>query len=275
MNQARSPFAAAVLARLFPDETFHSSGIAANTSSNFLEQVVATATSWQIPMAKGESKSITDDRQAILNSDLVICAESGYAKPIRDLGYLGKIICFEELLPEMDFMPQDPEGLGLDKLRRELGKSACLATRALLQIKPPRNGFVILAVIPNGTTDLQLALTQAQFERDIRGAVLIDSDLRSPYIAESKELGLKRKLFDCLDLNPNLEIAKDEILSHCRDLETPEAIFLDPRWLEFVSTIAQKSPVVLICAPRNTKVRPLADSYLAAILADEISIISS
>ena len=102
----------------------------------------------------------------------------------------------QEILEDKDFIPQDPDGFSPENMRRELGKVAALTLRAVLDHKKITNRHPVLAVIPHGISDLEMALTHAQFERKLRGAVLIDADLRAPLHQELLELGIKKIEFD-------------------------------------------------------------------------------
>ena len=116
----------------------------------------------------------------------------------------------------------------------------------------------------------------AQMKRTTNGALLIDADLRAPLDEEVDELGLKRVYFDIESVSAgNLpEIAPDEILTHQRQVDFPERYFLSPTWREWIQKLAEQKPVVMITAPRHSKARRLADSYLASYMADSFSVIS-
>lgn len=277
MNQARSPFAQAVLERNFPHDEISSSGVAAILDTPIMKNVVHVAADWNCPITKTNSTNLEIDRDNILAADLVICAEIQQNKSVRALGYSGDLISFEEILSDKDFVPHDPDGYSPDQLRRELGKVSALTLRAVLDKKQVVNAFPVLAVIPHGISDLGVALAHAQFERKLRGAILIDVDLRAPVIEEAREQGLTRTIYNVDDLFTSPRILADEsqLLSHGRQLDMPERYFIDPLWREFISLYSNQMPVVLLTAPRHSRMRRLPDSYLASFNADEFSVISS
>lgn len=277
MNQARSPFAQAVLERNFPHDEISSSGVAAILDTPIMKNVVDVAADWNCPITKTNSTNLEIDRDNILAADLVICAEIQQNKSVRALGYSGDLISFEEILSDKDFVPHDPDGYSPDQLRRELGKVSALTLRAVLDKKQVVNAFPVLAVIPHGISDLGVALAHAQFERKLRGAILIDVDLRAPVIEEAREQGLTRTIYNVDDLFTSPRILADEsqLLSHGRQLDMPERYFIDPLWREFISLYSNQMPVVLLTAPRHSRMRRLPDSYLASFNADEFSVISS
>lgn len=277
MNQARSPFAQAVLERNFPGDEISSSGVNAILDTPIMENVVHVAADWNCSITKTKSTHLEIDHEKILAADLVICAEIQQNKSVRALGYSGDLISFEEILSDKDFVPHDPDGYSPDQLRRELGKVAALTLRAVLDKKQVVNAFPVLAVIPHGISDLGVALAHAQFERKLRGAILIDVDLRAPVIEEAREQGLTRTIYNVDDLFTSPRILADEsqLLSHGRQLDMPERYFIDPLWREFISLYSNQMPVVLLTAPRHSRMRRLPDSYLASFQADEFSVISS
>ncbi len=277
MNQARSPFAQAVLERNFPGDEISSSGVAAILDTPIMKNVIHVAADWNCPITKTNSTNLEIDRENILAADLVICAEIEQNESVRALGYSGDLISFEEILNDRDFEPHDPDGYSPDQLRRELGKVAALTLRAVLDKKQVVNAFPVLAVIPHGISDLGVALAHAQFERKLRGAILIDVDLRAPVIEEAREQGLTRTIYNVDDLftSPRNLADESQLLSHGRQLDMPERYFIDPLWREFISLYSNQMPVVLLTAPRHSRMRRLPDSYLASFNADEFSVISS
>lgn len=277
MNQARSPFAQAVLERNFPHDHISSSGVKAIQGTSIMTNVNHVAHDWAAPISKKHSTDINSDRDNILNADLVICAEQPQCDSIRSLGYTGDLISFEEILSDKDFIPSDPDGYSPDQLRRELGKVAALTLRAVLNRKQVSHQFPVLAVIPHGISDLGVALAHAQFERKLRGAILIDVDLRAPVIDEAFDQDLGRITYDVDNLftSPRLLADESQILSHNRQIDMPEKYFIDPLWREFISLYSNQMPVVLLTAPRHSRMRRLPDSYLASYHADEFSVISS
>ena len=277
MNQARSPFAQAVLERNFPHDHISSSGVKAIQGTSIMTNVNHVAHDWAAPISKKHSTDINSDRDNILNADLVICAEQPQCESIRSLGYTGDLISFEEILSDKDFIPSDPDGYSPDQLRRELGKVAALTLRAVLDKKKVSHQFPVLAVIPHGISDLGVALAHAQFERKLRGAILIDVDLRAPVIDEAADQDLGRLTYDVNDLfiSPLKMADENQMLSHIRQIDMPERYFINPLWREFITQYSNLMPVVLLTAPRHSRMRRLPDSYLASFHADEFSVISS
>lgn len=277
MNQARSPFAQAVLQRNFPNDQISSTGVRAILDTPVMEMVATIAKEWNVPIAKKYSTNLDIDKDVILSADLVICAEEAHCAAITALGYTGALISYEKILEDKDFIPLDPDGYTPENMRRELGKVAALTLRAVLDHKKISNKHPVLAVIPHGISDLEMALTHAQFERKLRGAVLIDADLRAPVYQELLDLGIERVEFDVtehFDENPQVP-GENQALSHVRQLDDPEKYFLDPLWRDFIASYSQRSPVVLLTAPRHSRMRRLPDSYLSSFHADEFSVISS
>ena len=277
MNQARSPFAQAVLERNFPEDHISSTGVVAVGGYSVPDAVRETASRWGVPITQIQSRALSDVAPEIMSADLVITAEKSQINAIRNLGYKGLIRNYEEIVEDPDFVPMDPVGLIPDAMSRELGKVGALTLRAAIEAKGFEHQNNIHVVIPHGVSDMALALANAQMSRLAENAILIDCDLRAPLIHEIEDLGLERIFFDIdqidsMDLTP---ITSQQILTHPRQVDFPEKYFLSPAWREWIQRLADRSPVVLITAPRHSQARRLADSYLASYMADEFSVISA
>jgi protein-tyrosine-phosphatase len=277
MNQARSPFAQAVLERNFPGDQISSTGVAAIHGTSILESVVDTAKNWGTPITQSSSRALSKAMDDLMAADLVITAENSHSDVIRNLGYTGLMRSYEEILEDQDFIPIDPGGLLPDAVSRELGKVGALTLRAALDAKGYPHAHDIHAVIPHGVSDLGVALAHAQMARISEGAILIDTDLRAPLINEIEDMGLEKIFFDVdqLEVVDLPEIRSQQILTHSRQLDFPEKYFLSPAWREWIQRLADKSPVVIVTAPRHSRMRRLADSYLASYMSDEFTVISA
>ena len=277
MNQARSPFAQAVLERNFPDDQISSTGVTAIQGTSILDSVVDTAKNWGTPITQSSSRAISKAMDDLMAADLVITAESSHSDVIRNLGYTGAMRSYEEILEDQDFIPIDPGGLMPDAISRELGKVGALTLRAALDAKGYPHAHDIHVVIPHGVSDLGVALANAQMARIGEGAILIDADLRAPLNNEIEDLGLERIFFDVdqMEVVDLPEITSQQILTHSRQIDFPERYFLSPAWREWIQRLADKTPVVLVTAPRHSRMRRLADSYLASYMSDEFTVISA
>ena len=277
MNQARSPFAQAVLERNFPEDHISSTGVSAIEGTSILPTVIDTAKNWGVPITQIASRSLRSASDDLMAADLIITAENSHSDVIRNLGYSGEIRSFEEIVEDEDFTPVDPGGLLPDAVMRELGKVGALTLRAALDVKGYPHTHNIHAVIPHGVSDLGMALASAQMARITEGAILIDADVRAPIAEEIEELGLQRIFFDLdqLEMVEKLELTQNQILSHVRQIDFPEKYFLSPSWREWIRTLAEHAPVVIITAPRHSRARRLADSYLSSYMADEFTVISA
>ena len=277
MNQARSPFAQAVLERNFPGDQISSTGVTAIQGTSILDSVVDTAKNWGTPITQSSSRALSKAMDDLMAADLVITAESSHSDVIRNLGYTGAMRSYEEILEDQDFIPIDPGGLLPDAVSRELGKVGALTLRAALDAKGYPHAHDIHVVIPHGVSDLGIALAEAQMTRIAEGAILIDADLRAPLINEIEDLGLERIFFDVdqMEVVDLPEITSQQILTHSRQIDFPERYFLSPAWREWIQRLADKTPVVLVTAPRHSRMRRLADSYLASYMSDEFTVISA
>jgi protein-tyrosine-phosphatase len=277
MNQARSPFAQAVLERNFPEDQISSTGVAAIDGTTILDSVVTTAKNWGVGISQNSSRGLSKAIEDLMRADLVITAENVHSDVIRNLGYTGNVRSYEEILEDQDFIPQDPGGLLPDAVSRELGKVGALTLRAALDVKGFPHRHEIHVVIPHGVSDLGVALAHAQMSRITEGAILLDADLRAPLVNEIEDLGLERVFFDIdqVDFAEIPTVGSQQILTHSRQIDFPERYFLAPSWREWIQKLADISPIVIITAPRHSRMRRLADSYLASYMSDNFTVISA
>jgi protein-tyrosine-phosphatase len=277
MNQARSIFVEGVLTKNFPELDFFSSGVEALSGSAPIDGVEELAKVWEIDLSKKRSSSIQDDQNEILEAELIICAEMEFEQLIRRLGYSGKVINFEQLVTDSFFMPLDPNGLEVDKFKRELAKSAALSIKAVRSHLGLYFANSITVVTPNSANDSNLALAHAIMEARIKNAILVDADFRAPNLVEIKEQGLEVVEFDIHNLDQlALEvITNQQILTHQYQINHPGQVLLSPLFNTFLQKLTQARPVVLLTAPRYTNANRLSDSYIFSAYTYDISIISA
>ena len=277
MNQARSIFAEGVLTRNFPDFEFFSSGVEAKSGSPLIDGVEELAKVWEINLTKKRSSSIQDDQSEILESDLIICAEMQFEPLVRRLGYSGKVLNFEQLVNDSFFMPLDPNGLNVDKFKRELAKTAAISIKAVRGHLGLHFANSIIVVTPNSASDSNLALAHAVMEAKINNAILVDADFRAPNLAEIKEQGLDVVEFDIHNFDQvSLEaLSNQQILTHRYQINHPGQILLAPLFETFLQKLTQERPLVLLTAPRYTNANRLSDSYIFSAYTDNISVISA
>ena len=277
MNQARSPFMQAVLEAHFPEFEIHSTGVAAVSGTSTLPGVQQIAQEWGITMSKRFSTSLRDEHRFLLESDLVIVAEDSQEQVIYNWGYSGKVVSCEHYMLDEMFVPLDPEGMSLDRARRELAKIASIALRLVNEELGSTGTHRTLSVIPNGSSDFGMALATAQYEAHSRNAILLDADFRAPMEDEFKDAHLSPVYFDVDEVIENgLPVVKEnEILVHRRQMEYPERFYLSPRWRKFTKACARDREVVMVTAPRYAKTHTLPDSYIMGALADEFLVVSA
>jgi len=174
-------------------------------------------------------------------------------------------------------MPRDPNGLKVDKIRRELAKSAALSIKAVRSHIGLYFANSITVVTPNSANDSNLALAHAMMEEKINNAILVDADFRAPNLAEIKEQGLEVVEFDIHNLDQlALEVVTNhQILTHQYQINHPGQVLLSPIFNTFLQKLTQARPVVLLTAPRYTNANRLSDSYIFSAYTDDISIISA
>ena len=278
MNQARSPLAEAVLKANFPEHEFFSAGIEAFSGAPVLSELLKVAKEWDITELKTHSESMGDQKENILTADLIIVSENKHTELVRQFGFKGELLSCESALPDYMFAPKDPEGMPIDKARRELGKVTGLSLRLFLNAINSHSPNKIISVTPNGSSDVSMALQAAHLEAVNRKAILMDADFRAPLEEQDLiEAGLNPVFFDFDKILENgLPILGiNDILVHDKEINHPERIYLSPKWRKFLDMCTQNQELVMLTAPRYAKTRSLPDSFIVAALADEFIVIST
>ena len=174
-------------------------------------------------------------------------------------------------------MPLDPNGLSVDKFKRELAKTAAIAIKAVRSHLRLEFSNSITVVTPNSASDSNLALAHALMESKINNAILVDADFRAPNLLEIKEQGLEGIEFDIQNLDQlSYEIiTNQQILTHQYQINHPGKVLLSPNFNTFLQKLTQDRPAVLLTAPRYTNANRLSDSYIFSAYTDNISVISA
>jgi protein-tyrosine-phosphatase len=267
MNQARSALGEAHIRHNFPEVEVVSAGVFAQDGTPYLPEVVAVARKWGISIEQGFSNSFKNN-QALLESDLVICAEESMLQLVSRHGYEGKLVSYEEIVPDPSFMPVDPVGLRGRFLETELAKVAFLHHWAVRTEVGKKSAYEIFAVIPENELNTRAAIEIALLLHETSGALVVDADLRAPLYREFRGKDLRIGNLKDFQLHEAFDV-----LSNFTDQEGPEARYLETSWQEMIATIGEKRPVILVTAPQIIGSGPLPDSYLASLCATRIEVV--
>jgi protein-tyrosine-phosphatase len=276
LNQARSPFSQSIIQRFFPGSECESVGISAVFNHETNQEVRGIAAEWGLPPIKHLSESLESRKLDILESDLVILAEAKMEFQLRRIGYEGKSLSMNDPKIQKDFIPCDPLGLSLSKLKLELAKVAYCSIQGMRVNHGAMNQNPISVLIPFCDDDTPYAYAYAALEQKISGGVIIDADFRSPAAKKyGSDMKIEKVPIDDFDLL-NISHAPDgKMFSPVREYGNPESILLSVGWRNFLDRISASSPVFVISAPRHTERKMLPDSYLCAVWSDKVTLINS
>jgi len=269
MNQARSPFAEAVIKKFFPEIQITSAGIEAIDGIPYLPKVVSTAHRWGIEISAGSSRSISSSPEFQM-VDLIICAEKWISTEVNLMKSAGRVRSYESVVPDLSFMPTDPERLRGRRMETELAKVAWINIRAVNDFLEVPRSHQITCFIPKTDLDVEVAIDWVVRERLTRPTVVIDADLRSPLARNFRARGLR--VGDFSNLN---QVNEFDVFSSIVEQPDPERTLLSPEWRAQLDGLGAERQILLITSPQKTQDGPLPDSYLAAIPAGNIEIIGS
>ena len=269
MNQARSAFAQRVISRFFPDLDVTSAGLEAVSGLPFLPEVVSTARRWGIEISTGPSRSINLIPEFQM-ADLIVCAEEWISAEVNLMNPAGRVISYESVVPDLSFMPTDPERLRGRRMETELAKVAWINIRAVNDfLEVPRSNQIV-CVIPKTDLDVEGAIDWVVRERLTRPTVVIDADLRSPLARNFRARGLRVGGFPSLN-----QVDEFDVFSSIVEQPEPERTLLSPEWRAQLDGLGADRQILMITSPQKTQDGPLPDSYLAAIPAGNIEIVGS
>ena len=267
MNQARSPFAEAILFKFFPEIHMTSAGLEAIDGTSYLPEVISIARRWGIKISTGSSQSISTLLEFQM-MNLIICAEERISTEVNLMNPAGRVTFYESVVPDLSFMPTDPERLRGRKMETELAKVAWINIRAVNDfLKAPKNNH-ITSVIPKTDLDVEAAIDWVVRERLTRPSVVIDTDLRSPLARNFRARGLRVGGFSSLN-----QLDEFDVFSSNMEQPEPERTLLSPEWRTQIDSLGADRQILMITSPQRTQDGPLPDSYLASIPAENIKII--
>jgi len=274
LNQARSPFGEIVLKSLFPQHQFFSAGISALPNSVSDARVAATAQRWKLGHTKEQSELVSDVMSEIIACDMVIAADNVMKSEIARLGFKGRIWGYDEFVNDKSFLPIDPIGLAQDKLEQELAKVAYCCVQGFRIANNEFNKNTIHLFIPSTDEDSAQAYLMAKMAQSQLNGLLLDIDFRSPgankCLSEFKVVSVnsREELFQ-------FETFGDTVLTLKWEDSNPESILLSKEFKDCLRRFSNSAPVFMVSAPRYSRTRRIPDSYLAAIWADKITVVSS
>ena len=274
-NEVRSTFAQLLVHNQFPEIGTDSAGIEVNSHSAPVSSVFEIAVEWGLQKINLVPTSILEKRLLIESSQLVIIADESLRSSLSDLKISGNLRSFGDYIFDESFIPQDPLGFAADKLRVELAKVAYSTIRAIESELNISSTYGVKVIIPNNSTDCDLAFAHAQFERQQNDGFLIDCDLRSPYATDHGTTG-NYLFYNPLETNISKDalLNKSKIWASVKEFSRPESILISRDWRSQIRELADIAPVTLITAPRYIEGKRVVDSYLASAVGNEISIIS-
>ena len=267
MNQARSPFAQALIHKFFPDILVTSAGLEAINGIQYLPEVVSISRRWGIEISTGTSRSVSSTPE-FQPADLIVCAEEWIATGVKLMSPKGRVISYESVVTDPSFMPTDPEKLLGRNMESELAKVAWINVKVVEEFLEVPKRHHITAVVPATELDVVAAIERVIEERLIRNAVVIDADLRSPLARVFRARGLRVGDFSQLIRQNDFDV-----FSALVEQPEPERTLLSNKWRAQIDSLGSERKILLITSPQRTQGGPLPDSYLASIPAGNIEII--
>jgi len=274
-NQIRSPFAAAVVASIFPEIETFSAGTDIDLNSQFHPRAIQLATKWGISLNANPTTSLNEARQSLKHANLIVAAEDELVSKISVFPRNGILTSFSEIAVAPAFVPIDPIGLSDQEFKLQMSKISYIAIRSVCKLIYTETKKSIYAIVPISENIFDLALEMALFENSVRDGILIYVDFRAYLDQVPGEIKIIRFNPQNIDENLFFSGTKNCIFLPDREMSEPEKLFLNRKWIDLIFRISVDKDVILLTAPRYLETGKLNDSYLAVSAADTISVINA
>ncbi len=271
----RSPFAAAVITSIFPEIETFSAGTDVELNSQFHPRAVHLAAQWGINLDANSTTNLHEARKSLNNANLVVAAEGELIPKIKFFPRNGILTSFSEIALTPAFVPIDPIGLSDQEFKLQMSKVSYIAIRSVCKSIYFKSKKSVYAIIPISENIFDLALARAFFETSARDGILIYVDFRAYLGQVTEEMQVIRFNPQNLDTDVFLSGTKNCIFLPDREVSEPEKLFLNRKWIDLIFRISEEKEVILLTPPRYLETGKLNDSYLAASVADVISVINA
>ena len=274
-NLVRSPIISAILSKSMPEVSVKSAGLEAIQDTQIPSVVKQIVHDWQLGELKSSADSVSNFKEEILESDLVLLTERHQLEHLNAIGFKRDWITITDKIVDDSFIALDPFGFKLSDMKIEIAKIVIGTLRiisySLQSLELPN----ILTITPNTPSDTGIAYAHAFFEKNIKNAALIDIDLRSPCARDFAE-NFSVIEYDPMDSAPfSLSDAnKKVIFTPYKEFSFPEKYLINENLRGKIHELSKALPVIQISAPRVTSKGLLADSILASCDSRRVSRIS-
>jgi len=275
-NLARSQVMCQYFSQQLPDDTLTSYGLIAQEGSPLPKVIKSVLEEWGLDSGSLVAKNVFKHLNELVACDLIFAMSSFITETLISSGFTGQLINIETESARLGIQLNDPQLMPQKRCSFELAKYLFVAQAAMQRVAIRNGKKTIKAIIPESERSLLNAAKVALTERKAE-SVIIYSDFVAPQndlflnsnLQVSKIIySAKHNSFTITDPETNPIVV---IPSHA-EVE-PSKLYLSKSWFGFRSELSGRD-LILLTPPLASGSTFLHQSFLAALCADEVQIVS-
>ncbi len=276
-NQARSQVLSSVFTTMLPKWEVESFGLIAQEGTPLPLVIESIFHDWGLDSKNLFARNLSVHWDELIETDLVVAVTSFIAEELKSLGYRGAILDLEREASRLGIAVLDPQLMPRRQCAFELAKYVKVAISALQGIGLIGRGPKILALLPESETAIVKAI-EISLAKDSIGSSVLIGDLVAPRntMSTMTTQGVSHFRVNEKSSAITIQVSSGGGRIYLPDSACmrPSIVYLAQSWQDFILQIATE-PLIIITPPLKNTTGKIADSYLAALYADEIQVVRS
>jgi protein-tyrosine-phosphatase len=275
-NQARSQILSACFTKLLPEHNFESFGLIAHENESLPVVVNAVFEDWGLDSRFRKARNMNVHWDEIQKLDFIVAVTSFIAVEVRNLGFSGVILDLEAEAEIFGIEVRDPQLMSRNQCAFELAKYLKLSFTVFRKYGFIQESKKIRALIPENESLILPAINRAFTEVD-SDSIILYGDLLAPKGGVFKHSPMLVSGYSYKASASAFEISGGsdylELLVPAHAVMQPAQLYLSKAWFGLFEQINQRE-VILITPPSRSHSRFVPESFLAALQADELEIVT-
>lgn len=276
-NQARSQVLSSIFTTMLPTWEVASFGLIAQEGTPLPLVIETIFHDWGLDSKNLFARNLSVHWDELKEIDLVVAITTFIAEELKSLGFRGAILDLEREASRLGIAIVDPQLMPRRQCAFELAKYVKVAMSALQGSGLIKRGPQILALLPESETAIIEAI-EISLTKDSIGSSVLIGDLIAPRNTMSK---MTTQGISHFRVNEKSSAITIQVSSRGGRIYLPESacmrpsmVYLAKSWQDFILQISTEL-LIIITPPLKNATGKIADSYLAALYADEIQVVRS
>lgn len=276
-NQARSQVLSSIFTTMLPTWEVASFGLIAQEGTPLPLVIETIFHDWGLDSKNLFARNLSVHWDELKEIDLVVAVTTFIAEELNSLGFRGAILDLEREASRLGIAIVDPQLMPRRQCAFELAKYVKVAMSALQGSGLIKRGPQILALLPESETAIIEAI-EISLTKDSIGSSVLIGDLIAPRNTMSK---MTTQGISHFRVNEKSSAITIQVSSRGGRIYLPESacmrpsmVYLAKSWQDFILQISTEL-LIIITPPLKNATGKIADSYLAALYADEIQVVRS